>query len=87
MHWLWFHAGLSSGNTPWYLFPSGIGSILERLVELVVIGGILLRKHNCHSRRCWRVGRFPAVEGGGWQYCRRHHSNDGEQRTEGNGGA
>ena len=79
-HWLWFHGGLSSGNTAWYLFPSGIGGIIERLVELVVIGGILLRRHNCHARGCPRMGHFPAVEGGGWQYCRKHHKTNGEHQ-------
>ena len=30
----------------------------------------LVRKHNCHERRCWRVGRH-AVDGTPW--CNRHH--------------
>jgi hypothetical protein len=79
MHWL-YGAGLTSANKLPYLFWSGIGSILERLVELAVIGGILLRKHNCHSAGCPWIGRFPANEGNGWLYCRRHHATNGEQQ-------
>lgn len=73
MHWLWFHAGLSSGNSDWYLFPSGIGSIIERLIELVVIGGILLWRHNCHEPHCPFVGRHILEKDGHHQlYCGRH---------------
>lgn len=79
IHWLWFHAGLSSANGAWYLFHSGIGGILERLLELVVIGGILLRRHNCHHKGCPWIGRYPAVEGNGWLYCRHHHKDNGVQ--------
>ena len=87
MHWLYVHTGLSSAGGAWYLFWSGFGSLFERTIELVVIGGILLRKHNCHSRGCPRIGRFPAVEGGGWQYCRKHHTTNGEHPGESDGGA
>lgn len=80
IHWLYYHAGLASPSYAWYLFHSGFGSILERLLELSVIGYILLRKHNCHTRRCWRIGKFPDVEGKGWHYCRRHHNDDGVQK-------
>lgn len=86
IHWLWFHAGLSSGNSSWYLFPSGIASLLERFAELIVIGGLLWHKNNCHSPGCPRIGKFPAVEGGGWHYCRRHHTTNGVHRSEGDGG-
>lgn len=77
-HFFGFATG--QGNDPQYLFPSGFGGILERLVELVVIGGILLRRHNCHQKGCPRLGRFPAVEGNGWLYCQKHHRDNGEHR-------
>jgi len=31
---------------------------------------VLFRKHNCHVRRCWRLGHHPA---GDYLVCRRHH--------------
>ena len=44
MHWLWVHGGLSSPNSPWYLFWSGIGADWTRLLTL---GGVvtLVRQH------------------------------------------
>ena len=73
MHWLWFYGGLSSGNSPWYLFPSGWGSILvPPLLTAAPIVWVLARKHNCHEPRCWRIGRYP-VAGTPWSACRRHH--------------
>lgn len=38
IHWIWLHAGLSSANSPWYLFWSGVGADWTRLLML---GGIL----------------------------------------------
>jgi hypothetical protein len=34
-----------------------------------------LRKHNCHTRRCWRIGRHK-VEGTEFIVCRKHHPED-----------
>lgn len=74
MNWLFFHLGLTSGNSPWYLFPSGVGSIIERLIELAVIGGILLRRTNCEVHGCWRIGRHHTAAG--HHVCRVHHPDD-----------
>ncbi len=73
MHWLWVHAGLSNGNSPWYLWPSGWGSIIiPPLLTAAPIVWVLLRRHNCHVHGCWRVGRHP-VEGTPFVVCRRHN--------------
>jgi hypothetical protein len=57
-----------------YQFWSGIGSDIG---EVVIIGGLygLLRKHNCHAKGCWRIGRHP-VDGTNYIVCRRHHPDD-----------
>jgi hypothetical protein len=80
--WLERFLGFSSGdgNGAHYLFWSGIGGILERALELAVIGWVLLRRHNCHQPRCWRMGRFP-VEGTTWTACHRHHPNPPTKET------
>lgn len=68
LHWL----GLDSASGPVYLALSGFASILERLIELAVIAFILLRKHTCHCRGCWRIGRYHAA-GGAYVVCSRHN--------------
>ena len=73
IRWLWFHAGLNSGNSAWYLWPSGWGAIIiPPLLTAAPIVWVLLRKHNCHADRCMRIGRFP-VEGTPYVVCRHHH--------------
>jgi hypothetical protein len=64
--------GIDTTTGPWYAFWSGAGGILERLLELAVIGGLLWRHNNCHQPQCWRLGRLP-VEGSQWKTCRHHH--------------
>ncbi len=63
--------GLDNGSGYWYLFWSGIGS---DITEFAVIGALfgMLRKHNCHIRRCWRIGRV-SVDGTPYVVCMRHH--------------
>ena len=34
-----------------------------------------LRKHNCHAKRCWRIGRHP-VGGTTYIVCRKHHPDE-----------
>jgi hypothetical protein len=70
LHWLAIHTGTLNEPGPYYGFWSGFGSILERLVELTVIGGILLRHKNCHHHGCPRIGRH-VVDGTPW--CDKHH--------------
>lgn len=65
-HWI-FHPLLGRG----YQFWSGIGS---DIAEVTLIFGVyaFLRKNNCHTKGCWRIGRHP-VEGTGYVVCRKHH--------------
>lgn len=63
--------GTDSGNSPWYLFYSGLFGVLVFIAQSVN-AWINARKHNCHEPRCVRIGRFP-VEGTAWTACRRHH--------------
>lgn len=74
MSWLSHVLGLDYGNGPWYLWWSGAGSDLG---ELAIVGGLvtLVTKHNCHVKRCPRIGRHP-VEGTAFMVCRRHHPED-----------
>lgn len=67
--WLYVHLGLGNASGAWYLFWSGIGSDLGYLG----IFTSLFVKHNCHQRRCWRIGHH-AVERDGHKYvvCRKH---------------
>lgn len=73
-HWLFHILGLDNLGGPWYGFWSGFGSDLS---EVVLIGALyqLFRKHNCHVKGCWRVGRHP-VDGTDHIVCRRHHPDD-----------
>jgi hypothetical protein len=63
--------GVDDVSGRWYGFWSGVGGDLALLATPVT----LLRKHNCHTKRCWRIGRHP-VEGTTWTVCRRHHPDD-----------
>lgn len=73
-HWLLHVMGVDNVSGPWYGFWSGFGSDIG---ELAIVGSLLavVRRHNCHVRRCWRVGRHP-VAGTGYMVCRRHHPED-----------
>jgi hypothetical protein len=66
-HWL----GLDNLSGPVYGFWSGFGSDIGELAVLGALYG-LVRKHNCHQRRCWRIGRH-VVDGTPW--CDRHHED------------
>ncbi len=71
LHWL----GLDSGSGPAYLAWSGFGSDLG---ELTLVGGLLAvyRRHNCHTRWCWRVGHHDFTDttaGLTYRLCARCH--------------
>lgn len=72
--WLLHVLGIDDASGRWYAFWSGFGSDLG---ELAIVGGLatLVRKHNCHVKRCPRLGRHP-VEGTAFVVCRRHHPED-----------
>jgi len=71
LHWLTYMTGSenTSGAPPNYNFWSGFGSDLG---EVALIGAVLgmFKRHNCHQRRCWRIGRH-VVNGTPW--CDKHH--------------
>ena len=67
--WLLHVLGVDNEAGHWYAFWSGFGSDLG---EVALVGAVLggYRKHNCHQRRCWRIGRH-VVDGTPW--CNKHH--------------
>ena len=67
IHELMLWAGLTNGSGPQYLFWSGIAGDIWLTVPFV-----LYRKHNCHVRRCWRIGKFPLSDTP-YVVCGRHH--------------
>ena len=74
-HSFWLHDFWHPLRGLGYQFWSGIAG------SFVLGGGIwvgalaTLRKHNCHARWCWRIGRHP-VDGTGFVVCRKHHPDD-----------
>ena len=76
-HWTAIHTGtIYSTNSPvYYNFWSGFGSDLG---EATLIGAVSIgvytavRKVNCHTRGCWRIGHFP-LEGTPFHLCPHHH--------------
>jgi len=66
LHWL----GLDSAGGPAYLAWSGFGSDIS---EIGILGALamMIRRHNCHVRRCLRIGRHH-VEGTPYVVCQRH---------------
>jgi hypothetical protein len=73
MHWLQHFFGYQAGggNGAYYLFFSGIGSIiLPPVLTLAGIVAVFGWRHQCHERRCLRVARFTAGE---YRVCRKHH--------------
>lgn len=75
MSWLAHILGLDNASGHWYLFWSGIGS---DITEFGIVVGLvaLVRKHQCHVDRCWRIGRHP-VGGTAYIVCRKHHPASG----------
>jgi hypothetical protein len=74
-YWMQVHTGTINEAGPYYGFWSGFGSDLEEFGILGAIGaGIyqLIKKYNCHSPDCWRIGRVPAADGQ-FMLCYRHH--------------
>jgi hypothetical protein len=76
-HWTAIHTGTiySSTNPIYYNFWSGFGSDLGEatLISAVSIGVYTgVRKANCHTKRCWRIGHHP-LEGTPYHLCRYHH--------------
>ena len=75
-HWLALHTGtLHGGPDLYYNFWSGFGSDLGEATLISAVGiGVYagVRKVNCHTKGCWRIGHHP-LEGTPYILCRHHH--------------
>lgn len=75
-HWFALHTGtLHGGPDVYYNFWSGFGSDLGEatLISAVVVGVYTgVRKVNCQTKGCWRIGHH-ALEGTPYCLCRHHH--------------
>lgn len=64
--WIGHVLGLDDASGVAYLAWSGfVGDI-----SLIGAALVVLRKHQCHVKRCWRLGHHTA---GRFAVCRRHH--------------
>ena len=75
-HWFALHTGtLHGGPDLYYNFWSGFGSDLGEatLISAVCVGVYTgVRKVNCHTKGCWRIGHHP-LEGTPYILCKHHH--------------
>jgi len=75
-HWVALHTGvLHGGPDLYYNFWSGFGSDLGEATLISAVGiGVYtgVRKVNCHTKGCWRIGRH-TLEGTPYILCRHHH--------------
>jgi hypothetical protein len=68
---------LKGGPDVYYNFWSGFGSDLGEatLISAVCVGVYTgVRKVNCHTRGCWRIGHHP-LDGTPYILCKHHHPN------------
>ena len=75
-HWLALHTGtIHGGPDLYYNFWSGFGSDLGEATLISAVGiGVYtgVRKVNCHTKGCWRIGHHP-LDGTPYILCRHHH--------------
>jgi hypothetical protein len=75
-HWFALHTGtLHGGPDVYYNFWSGFGSDLGEATLISAVGiGVYtgVRKVNCHTKGCWRIGHHPLI-GTPYILCRHHH--------------
>jgi len=79
VNWLLHFLGLlpvPPGGSAAYNFWSGSGSDFGELTLIGLAYGAY-RKHQCHNKGCWRIGRHQ-VDGTPW--CNRHHQRAREGR-------
>jgi hypothetical protein len=74
-HWLAVHTGTVNETGPYYGFFSGFGSDLG---EVTLLGGLIAiyRRHNCHTRWCFRLAHHDLADPGTGlvhRLCRTHH--------------
>ena len=63
--------------------PDGYNIVSGPLADITLLGaGIAIyRKHNCHAKGCWRLGRHP-VEGTSYITCQKHHPRPSNPTAE-----
>jgi hypothetical protein len=75
-HWLALHTGtLHGGPDLYYNFWSGFGSDLGEATLITAVGvGVYtgVRKVNCHTKGCWRIGHH-RLDGTPYILCKHHH--------------
>jgi hypothetical protein len=75
-HWFALHTGtLHGGPDVYYNFWSGFGSDLGEATLISAVGiGVYtgVRKVNCHTKGCWRIGHHP-LTGTPYILCKHHH--------------
>jgi len=69
----WFY---HAGRWTWH-DPDGYNFISGPLADVTLIGGayVIVRRHNCHAKGCWRIGRHK-VPGTDYVVCRHHHPDE-----------
>ena len=77
-NWLYWFFGLDNGGGSKYLFWSGSGSDISELLMIGTLFGVL-RKFNCETHKCWRMGRhewYDHTTNATHRLCRKHHPDD-----------
>ena len=69
--WIEVHVGAQNEAGSYYGFWSGFGRDLS---EITLVAALIaeLRHINCHTKRCWRIGKHP-VEGTPYRVCAKCH--------------
>lgn len=78
--WLLHVLGVDNLSGRWYGFWSGFGSDVGE-AGIVAALAAQVRRHNCHVRGCWRVGRHQ-VGTTSWIVCGRHHPAGAPRRDQ-----
>ena len=66
----------NAARWPWH-DPDGYNFISGPLADITLLGAgyAILRRHNCHARGCWRIGRHQVL-GTTYVVCRKHHPEE-----------
>ena len=72
MHWLLHVLGIDTQQSYWYDAWSGCIPAILTSTTIAAAAWALIRRHQCHVRSCWRIGR-QQVDGTTFVVCRRHH--------------
>jgi hypothetical protein len=77
--WPWFLHVTGTDNTSgyWYGWWSGFGGFTFMGLTATWLH---LRRHNCHAKGCWRIGKHP-VDGTPYVTCRKHHPTHNKRVT------